>query len=103
MSITATLETIIGFLDNGTGDPGLQFSATDEDTLIVQVREHEHSDLWIVHPVDVTNSTDAEEHGPHERCLLCVTICMDADTDEPIYRFLGLDPWGQPIAYHEVG
>ena len=100
MSHHATLETILHFLDNGTardGGGGLTFADIEDDsTEIREVRNHEYSDLWTVHPLTVVNVD-----GPHERCLLCITICIDAETEETMFRFLALDPWGQPVAYHE--
>lgn len=99
MSYPATLETILGFLDNGTGDPGLSFEdVEDEVTAITQLREGKHTDLWTVYPITVVN-TD----GPHELCWLGITICQDVETDDPIFRFLALGQWGEPVAYHEVG
>lgn len=99
MSHHATIETIVRFLDHGTGDPGLRFAdIVDDLTEIREVRNHEYSDLWTVHPLTVVNVD-----GPHERCLLCITFCLDADTEEVMVRFLALDPWGQPVAYHEAG
>lgn len=94
----ATLASVVNWLDQGTGDPGLAFDDYDNTTTeIVEIREAKESDLWMVHPVTVINSVD----GSHELCALFITFCFDEDGRSKVV-FGAIDQKGEPCAWHSV-
>lgn len=92
MSEIATVATITRYLQEGTGDPGLKFDLDDEAT-ILELQDTEDYATWAVWPVDVFNSVD----GWHPECVVLVNIQPGG-----VFRFLAMDPEGQPVAYHET-
>lgn len=94
MSHVATLASITGLLEQGTGDPGLSFDVPDGAT-IEECISDDVSAVWAVYPVTVEGLD-----GAHERCLLVITVIPNAE-GRIVFRCLAVDVEGEPCAYHE--
>lgn len=96
MSEVATVSMIVAYLQDGTGDPGLQFVITDE-TQITEFRRSHAIDQWVVVPVDIV-----AEDATYGAAALVVTILPGPDGGPPVWVFVGVDMLGEPCAAHTV-
>lgn len=94
----ATLATIVQYLNDGTGDPGLQFEGYENSvTRIVEIRESDAMDQWMILPIDVV-----AEDATYRACTLLITILPPVDGAPAVWAFLAVDALGEPCSFQAV-